>query len=156
MVENKPGVLARVSGLFARRGYNINSLAVSATENPAVSRMTVVTGGGEAELEQIVKQLGKLIDVIRIDDHTTDDLVEREIALFKIRATAENRNEIMKLSQFFHSQILSITPNEETMIIEITGEEDRIDAFQKTLSKFEVLEFVRTGKIALVRGAQTT
>ena len=87
MVENKPGVLARVSGLFARRGYNINSLAVSATENPAVSRMTVVTGGGEAELEQIVKQLGKLIDVIRIDDHTTDDLVEREIALFKIRAT---------------------------------------------------------------------
>lgn len=156
MVENKPGVLARVSGLFARRAFNINSLAVSATENPNVSRMTVVTSGDEAELEQIVKQLNKLIDVIRIGDHTGDDLIEREIAMFKIRATVENRMEIMQLTQIFQSQIVSITPKDETMIVEITGDQNKVDAFQETLSKFEVLEMVRTGKIALVRGAEIT
>lgn len=156
MVENKPGVLARVSSLFARRGFNINSLAVSATENPAVSRMTVVTGGDEAELQQIIKQLNKLIDVIRIDDHTAHDLVEREIALFKVRATVESRTEIMQLATFFQAQIVSINPGDQTIIIEITGDQNKIDAFQETMTRFEVLEMVRTGKIALVRGANVT
>jgi acetolactate synthase-1/3 small subunit len=155
-VENRPGVLARVSSLFARRGYNINSLAVSATENPEVSRMTVTTIGDEAELEQIVKQLNKLIDVIQVFDHTHDDVVSREIALYKIRANVTNRMEIMQLTAIFGAQIISITPKDETLIIEITGDEERIDAFQETLTKFDVLEMVRTGTIALVRGATIT
>jgi len=156
MVENRPGVLARVSSLFARRGYNINSLAVSATENPDVSRMTVTTSGDEAELQQIVKQLNKLIDVIQVFDHTQDDLVSREIALFKLRANVSNRLEIMQLSAIFGAQIISLTPSDETMIVEITGDEERIDAFQETMTKYEVLEMVRTGTIALVRGATVT
>ena len=156
MVENRPGVLARISGLFARRAYNINSLAVSATEDPEVSRMTVVTSGNEQELAQIVNQLNKLIDVIRVDDHTEDDLVAREIALFKLRATVGNRMEIMQLSAIFGAAIISITPSEETIIVEITGDQNSIDAFQETLSAFEVLEVVRTGTIALVRGARPT
>ncbi len=156
MVENRPGVLARVSGLFARRGYNIDTLAVCATENPEVSRMTVVTSGDEAELEQIVKQLNKLIDVIQVLDHTGEDLVAREIALYKIKATVDNRMEIMQLTSIFGADILSITPGEDTMIVELTGEENQIDAFQETLRKFEVLEMVRTGKIALVRGRRIT
>ena len=156
MVENRPGVLARVSSLFARRGYNINSLAVSATENPEVSRMTVTTSGDEAELEQIVKQLNKLIDVIQVFDHTQDDLVSREIALFKVRAKLANRMEIMQLAAIFSAQIISLTPSDETLIVEITGDGERIDAFQETMSQYEVIEMVRTGTIALVRGATST
>lgn len=156
MVENRPGVLARVSGLFARRGFNINSLAVSATEDPEISRMTVVTTGDERTLEQIIKQLNKLIDVITIYDHTEDNLVEREIALVKVHATLENRGEIMQLTTVFDANIITITPGEETMIIEITGDQDRVDAFLETLAKFKILEMVRTGKIALVRGSKTT
>ena len=151
-----PGVLARVSGLFARRGFNINSLAVSATEDPQISRMTVVTTGDERTLEQIIKQLNKLIDVITIYDHTEDNLIEREIALIKVHATTETRSEIMQLTTVFDAEIVIITPREETLIIEITGDENRIDAFLETLVKFEVVELVRTGKIALVRGGRLT
>jgi acetolactate synthase I/III small subunit len=156
MVENRPGVLARVAGLFARRGFNINSLAVSATENPDISRMTIVTTGDEAHLMQVIKQLNKLIDVITIYDHTGEDLIEREIALIKLKASVTNRMEIMQLATVFHAEVLTISPSDETVIVEITGEEARIDAFLETLSKFEILEFVRTGKIALVRGARHT
>ena len=156
LVENRPGVLARVAGLFARRGFNINSLAVSATQDPDVSRMTIVTMGDEAHLMQVIKQLNKLVDVITIYDHTEDDLIEREIALIKLRANVSNRMEIMQLASVFHAEITSISPSDETMIVEITGEEARIDAFLETLTKFDVLEFVRTGKIALVRGASST
>jgi acetolactate synthase-1/3 small subunit len=156
LVENRPGVLARVAGLFARRGFNINSLAVSATENPDISRMTIVTMGDEAHLMQVIKQLNKLIDVISIYDHTEDDLIEREIALIKLKATVSNRMEIMQLATVFHAEVLTISPSDETVIVEITGEEQRIDAFLETLAKFEILEFVRTGKIALVRGARQT
>ena len=156
MVENRPGVLARVSGLFARRGFNINSLAVSATENPDISRMTIVTMGNEAHLMQVIKQLNKLIDVITIYDHTGEDLIEREIALIKLKASVANRMEIMQLATVFHAEVLTISPSDETIIVEITGEEARIDAFLEALGKFEILEFVRTGKIALVRGARQT
>ena len=156
MVDNRPGVLARVSGLFARRGFNISSLAVSATQDPEISRMTIVSMGDDAHLMQVVKQLNKLINVITISDHTEDDLVEREIALIKVRATVDNRSEIMQLASVFSASIASISPAEETMIVEATGDESKIDAFLATLVKFEVLEFVRTGKIALVRGAKST
>jgi acetolactate synthase I/III small subunit len=156
MVENRPGVLARVAGLFARRGFNINSLAVSATENPDISRMTIVTMGDEAHLMQVIKQTNKLIDVITIYDHTGEDVVEREIALIKVRANVNNRMEIMQLASVFHAEIIHISPADEVIIVEITGEEARIDAFLETLAKFEILEFVRTGKIALVRGSRST
>ena len=156
MVENRPGVLARVAGLFARRGFNINSLAVSATEREDISRMTIVSMGDEAHLMQVIKQLNKLIDVIHIYDHTGDDLIEREIALIKLRATVENRGEIMQLAQVFSANVVSISPTEETMILEITGDEDKIQSFLETLSPFEMLELVRTGRIALVRGARIT
>ena len=156
LVENRPGVLARVAGLFARRGFNIDSLAVSATEDPKISRMTVVTMGGARELEQVLKQLNKLIDVINILDHTPDDLVEREIALVKLTATTKNRGEIMQLASVFRAEVASISPTENTIILEITGEESRVDAFLETLKSFTILELVRTGKVALVRGAKQT
>ena len=156
LVENQPGVLARVAGLFARRRFNIDSLAVCATEDPMISRMTVVTMGGERELEQVLKQLNKLIDVINIFDHTHDDLVEREIALVKLKATPKNRSEIMQLASVFRAEVASISPTENTMILEITGEGKRVDDFLETLRSFTILELVRTGKVALVRGAKQT
>jgi acetolactate synthase-1/3 small subunit len=156
LVENRPGVLARVSGLFARRGFNIDSLAVCATEDPEVSRMTVVTRGDERQLEQIVKQLDKLIDVITILDHTHDDLIEREIALVKVHATVDSRSEIMQLATVFRAEVNHISPREEVMILEVTGDANKIDAFLETLNKFEIQELVRTGTIAMVRGARHT
>lgn len=156
LVENRPGVLARVSGLFARRGFNIDSLAVCATEDPEVSRMTVVTRGDDGQLLQIVKQLDKLVDVITILDHTHDDLIEREIALIKVRATVDNRSEIMQLAAVFHAKVVHISPKEECMILEATGETNEVDAFLETLAKFQIQELVRTGTIALVRGARRT
>ena len=156
LVENRPGVLARVSGLFARRGFNIASLAVSATEDPEISRMTIVTTGDESHLQQVIKQLNKLIDVIKIFDHTGEDLVEREIALIKVHATVENRSEIMQLATVFRGDVVSLSPREETMIIEVTGEENKIEAFLESMTKFKIMEMVRTGKIALVRGSKLT
>lgn len=155
LVENRPGVLARVSGLFARRGFNIHSLTVSATETEHISRMTVVTGGGR-ELEQIVKQLNKLVEVIEVLDHTLDRLIEREIALVKLHADRSNRSELMQLASLFHARVASISPREETMILEIIGEGNHIDAFLETVTQFPVLELVRTGKIAMVRGRAKT
>ena len=156
LVENRPGVLARIAGLFARRGFNINSLAVSATESSDISRMTIVTKGDEHHLMQVIKQLNKLVDVIHIFDHTHDDLIQREIALLKVRASVNNRSEIMQLATIFNAEIASISPADETMIIEVTGEENHIDAFLETLEKFKILELVRTGRIALVRGGRVT
>lgn len=156
LVENRPGVLARVSGLFARRGYNIDSLAVSATENPTISRMTVVTMGDDRHLEQVIKQLDKLIDVINIFDHTGDDLIEREISLIKLKATSKNRSEIMQIASVFKADIASISSRDQTMILELTGDSNKVDAFLETLSKFSILEMVRTGTVALVRGARMT
>ena len=156
LVENRPGVLARVSGLFARRGYNIDSLAVSATENPTISRMTMVTMGDDRHLEQVIKQLDKLIDVINVFDHTGDDLIEREISLIKIKATVKNRSEIMQIASVFKAEIASISSREQTMILELTGDSNKVDAFLETLSKFSILEMVRTGTVALVRGARMT
>jgi len=156
LVNDKPGVLTRVSGLFRRRGFNIDSLAVGTTEESGISRMTIVVESENGIVDQVEKQLNKLIDVIQIFDHTEEDLIEREIALIKLRATLENRGEIMQLAQVFQAEVASISPGEETMIVEITGEENKIEAFLETLSKFEVLELVRTGRIALVRGSTIT
>ena len=126
LVENRPGVLSRVSGLFSRRGFNIESLAVSITEDPTVSRMTIVVGGDERALEQISKQLNKLIEVIKVYDYTDTPSVERELALIKVTADPPRRAEIMQMCDVFRGKIIDVT--ERTMTIEVTGPVAKVDA----------------------------
>jgi acetolactate synthase-1/3 small subunit len=154
LVENQPGVLARVSHLFARRGFNIESLAVSRTEDPTVSRMTIVVAGDDDAFTQMGKQMLKLIDVIKVIDHTRDDLVGRELALIKVKADASERGEIMQIASVFRANLVDIS--EDTLMIEVTGGTDKVDAIQRMLEKFEILELVRTGLIVLVRGPKQT
>jgi acetolactate synthase-1/3 small subunit len=153
LVENKPGVLTRVAGLFARRGYNIESLAVSITEDPTVSRMTVVASGDAQALDQINKQLAKLIDVIHVADYTDLPMVERELALIKVNADTSVRGEVMQLVDIFRAKIIDIS--DRTFTIEVTGGVEKINAFEKMLEPYGIREMVRTGRIALVRGART-
>ncbi len=154
LVENKPGVLARVAGVFARRGYNIESLTVSISEDPTVSRMTIVVTGDEAELGQITKQFNKIVDVIKVYDHTGEDLVEREIALIKVRATADTRGEIMQIVDIFRANIVDVSA--DSVIVESTGGSRKVDAIEDLLQKFGIIELVRTGRTALVRGEKST
>ena len=154
LVENTPGVLARVAGLFSRRGFNIESLAVSITEDVTVSRMTIVVGGDERALEQIEKQLNKLIEVIKVYDYTDTPAVERELALVKVTATPDKRAEIMQISDIFRGKIIDVS--ERTLTIEVTGQVEKVDAFQSLLTPYGIKELVRTGKIALARGARAT
>ena len=146
LVENRPGVLARVSGLFARRGFNIESLAVSRTEDPSASRMTIVVGGSDRVLAQINDQLNKLIDVIKVYDHTNDKIVERELGLIKVAANPQTRPEIIQIAAVFRASVVDVS--DQTMTIEITGSEEKLDSFQSLLEPYGILEFVRTGKIA--------
>jgi len=155
LVENRPGVLARTAGLFARRGFNIDSLAVSTTEDPDTSRMTIVVNGPDGTLEQISKQLYKLIDVIKVMDHTEDDIVARELSLFKVHvADSTKRAELMQIVDIFRARILDMS--DKTMIIEATGEGDKIDALEHLMDGFGIKEMVRTGRVVLVRGTKTT
>lgn len=150
LVENQPGVLARVAGLFSRRGYNIESLAVGETHEPTVSRMTIVVDGDDQVIEQVVKQLSKLIDVIEVRDITQEEYVDRELVLIKVNADPSVRGEIMQIVEIFRARIVDIGYN--TLIIECTGDEGKIRALEKSLKPFGILELVRTGKIAMVRG----
>ncbi len=152
LVDNKPGVLSRVSLLFSRRGYNIESLAVSITENPEVSRMTLVVNGNEGEVEQITKQLHKLIDVSKVQDYAGIPLIARELALIKVNALVENRTALMQLVEVFRGRVVDMS--EKTFVIELTGGNDKIDAFEKLLEPYGVRELVRTGRIAMARGAR--
>jgi len=152
LVENKPGVLARVSSLFARRGYNIESLAVGPTENEDTSRMTIVVSGEDIVIEQVTKQLNKLIDVLKVSDITTSPTVGRELALIKVEATTQTRAEIIQIADIFRAKIVDISP--KTVIVEVTGEEEKIKAIEELLKKFGIKELVRTGKVVLVRGAK--
>ncbi len=154
MVENKPGVLARMAGLFARRGFNIESLAVSATERDDISRMTITVDGDELTLEQICNQLIKLIDVIEVIDHTNDIYVERELCLCKVACTANNRSDMIDLGNIFRADIVDV--GDETLMFQVTGDEEKIDAFVHTMQSYGIKEMVRTGKILLVRGVQAT
>ena len=149
LVENHPGVLARVSGLFARRGYNIESLTVSITENPDVSRMTIVVGGDELVLEQITKQLNKLIEVMRVVDYTEFAAVERELALIKVNAEPRDRAEIMQIVEIFQAKIIDIS--HKTVTVESTGSGQKVDAIIKMLKPFHIKEIARTGRVALKR-----
>jgi acetolactate synthase-1/3 small subunit len=153
LVENTPGVLARVAGLFSRRGFNIESLAVSITEDASISRMTIVVGGDDRALEQIEKQLNKLIEVIKVYDYAEIASVDRELALVKVTATPEKRAEILQISDIFRGKIIDVS--ERTLTIEVTGRVDKIDAFQNLLEPYGIKELVRTGKIALSRGARS-
>lgn len=153
LVENKSGVLARVSGLFSRRGYNIDSLAVGVTEDPTISRMTIVVRGDDHVLEQVTKQLNKLIDVIRVTDLDTDESVERELALIKVVADANNRSEIIQIVDIFRARIIDVAA--KSMIIEVTGNEDKILGIEQLLQPFGIKEMVRTGKVAMTRGIKS-
>lgn len=153
LVDNKPGVLARVSGLFARRGYNIESLAVSITEDPAVSRMTIVVAGDSDVLEQITKQLHKLIDVLKVYDYLDTPMLERELALVKVASEPGQRLELMQIVEIFRGKVIDVA--EKTFVIEVTGSGDKIDAFEKQMEAFGVRELVRTGRIAMMRGPRT-
>ena len=153
LVENTPGVLARVAGLFSRRGFNIESLAVSITEDASISRMTIVVGGDDRALEQIEKQLNKLIEVIKVYNYTEIASVDRELALIKVTATPEKRAEILQISDIFRGKIIDVS--ERTVTIEVTGQVEKIDAFQSLLAPYGIKELVRTGKIALSRGARS-
>lgn len=152
LVENRPGVLARVSGLFARRGFNIESLAVSITDDPTMSRMTIVVGGDETALEQITKQLNKLIDVIKVIDYTEMPVVERELAMIKVNAEAKNKAEIMQVVDIFRAKIIDIS--EKTFTIEVTGSVAKVSAIEGLLTPYGIQEMVRTGMIVMARGAQ--
>lgn len=153
LVENRPGVLARVAGLFSRRGFNIESLAVSTSEDPMVARMTIVVQGDDRVLEQIEKQLNKLIDVIKVFDYVSTPHVERELALIKVTAPPEKRAEILQISDIFRGKIIDVS--ERTITMEVTGVGDKLDALQKLLAPYGIKELVRTGIIALSRGARS-
>lgn len=149
-VENKFGVLARVAGLFSGRGFNIDSLAVGETQDPTVSRMTVVARGDDAVLAQITKQLNKLIDVIKVEDFSSKEAVERELILIKIHSTSKNRSEILQIVDIFRARIVDVS--HEDVVVEATGTEEKISAILDLLHPFGIKEVVRTGKIAIARG----
>jgi acetolactate synthase-1/3 small subunit len=154
LVENKAGVLSRVAGLFSRRGFNIESLAVGTCEEPNMSRMTIVVYGDDAQIEQVKKQLNKLIDVIKVSDITYRDHVARELALIKVTAEAgSSRAEIMQIASIFRAKIIDV--GTKTVVLEITGDTAKIDALEKLLRQYGVKELVRTGKVAILRGAKT-
>ena len=152
LVENKPGVLTRVAGLFSRRGFNIESLAVGVTENQDISRMTIVVTGDDKVLEQVEKQLNKLIDVIRVSDIPSEDSVNRELALIKVGVDSDTRPEVMQIVDIFRAKIVDV--GIKSVIIEVTGDESKINAIEQLLRQYGIREMVRTGKIAMNRGAK--
>lgn len=150
LVANKSGVLTRISGLFARRGFNIESLSVCATENPAVSRMTITTSDDEAVLKQIVKQLDKLYDVVKVTELSREGSVSRELLLVKIEAKPAQRPELESTCNLYKAKIVDVSP--ESMIVELTGEPNKLDGFVSVLSPYGIIEMTRTGASALLRG----
>jgi acetolactate synthase I/III small subunit len=154
LVENKPGVLSRVAGLFTRRGFNIDSLAVSPTETPERSRMTITVDTSRFPVEQMTKQLDKLINVIKIRDLDPENMVARELALVKVRADATTRSEVIQLVEIFDARIVDVTS--ESLTVQVTGETDELVNFEQLLRPFGLIELVKTGVVALGRGASAT
>ena len=150
LVENKPGVLTRVTSLFARRGFNIDSLAVGVTEDPSLSRITIVVGGNDTSLEQVAKQLHKLNNVIKIQDLDPKEMVDRELVLYKVNAPADRRHEIIEIANVFRAKIVDV--GKSTLTIEATGAGDKLSAMEDLLRVYGIKELARTGKIALSRG----
>lgn len=150
LVENHAGVLSRVAGLFSRRGFNIDSLAVGITENPEISRMTIVVDGDEYIVEQVCKQLNKLVDVIKIKRLDKHESISRELSLIKVSANAATRSEIVQLVEIFRAKIVDVSKT--TLTIEASGSGDKVDALEDMLRQFGIKEIVRTGTIAIERG----
>jgi acetolactate synthase I/III small subunit len=153
LVENRFGVLSRVAGLFSARGYNIESLSVGETLDPAVSRMTIVVHGDEFVIEQVMKQLHKLIDVIKVSDLSDDDHVERELVLIRVNAEPQHRAEILRVADIFRAKVVDVT--QVSYVLEATGDDGKIEALVELLKPMGVQEVVRTGKVAIARGPKT-
>ena len=149
LVDNKFGALTRIAGLFSGRGYNIDTLNVGPTEDPATSRMTIVTRGDDATLEQIVKQLEKLVDVLEVQDYHADEYIDRELVLVKVSVDSKSRAEVMQITDIFRSKIVDVQP--KSLTIEITGSESKVEKFLHLMKSFGVLDLTRTGKVALPR-----
>jgi len=149
LVENRFGAFVRVAGLFAAKGYNIDSISVGPTEDDSVSRMTIVTHGIDGIIEQITKQLNKLIDTLKVTDLTYDSFVERDLALIKVQTTPESRSEIMQIVEVFRAKIIDISP--KTLTVEAVGSGNKVDAIIKMLKPFVIKEIARTGRVALKR-----
>ncbi len=152
LVQNVPGVLSHISGMLASRGYNIDSLAVGETEDPRLSRMTFVVVGDDHVLEQVRKQLEKIVTVVQVDDVSAQDHVERDLMLLKVSVPPGKRSEISELTDIFRGRIVDVAP--EVVIIEISGQERKLEAFIEMMRPFGIVELVRTGRIAMVRGAK--
>lgn len=149
LVQNQPGVLAHVAGMLASRGFNIDSLAVGETENPDLSRMTFVVNGDDKALEQVRKQLTKIVTVVKIEDISSEDFVERDLMLVKVKANSHERMEIVLLVEMFRARVVDVSPGD--LMIEISGQERKIEAFIELMRPYGILELARTGRIALVR-----
>jgi acetolactate synthase-1/3 small subunit len=149
LVENKFGALTRVAGLFSGRGYNIDTLNVAPTADPTASRMTIVTRGDDATLEQIVKQLNKLVEVMKVQDFREGEFVDRELVLVKVSVDSKTRAEVMQITDIFRAKIVDVQP--KTLTIEVTGDESKVDKFLNLMKSFGVVELTRTGKVALPR-----
>jgi acetolactate synthase-1/3 small subunit len=154
LVENKPGVLTRIAGLFSRRGFNIGTLSVGPTEDPTQSRMTITLDGAAHPIDQVTKQLHKLVNVIKIRDLEPEEVIAREMALFKVSADGQTRGEIMQLADIFRGRIIDVSSR--TATIEVTGTPDKIEAFEQMVRPFGMVEMVRTGQIAIARGRGQT
>ncbi len=150
LIENESGALSRVAGLFSARGYNIETLTVAPTEDASMSRMTLVTRGSEDIVEQITKQLNKLIDVVKLIDISESSHIERELMMVKVRASGNTREEIKRLCDIFRGNILDVTPN--SYVIEVTGEKTKLDAFLRAISEEYIIEVVRSGTTGILRG----
>ncbi len=153
-VEDRPGVLARVASLFRRRGFNIESLTVGHCEEPGLSRMTIVVDGDDRQVDQVCRQLFKLIDVVSVLDITYDAMVDRELALIKVAATNFNRREVLDVVEVFRADVVDV--HTESLIIQVLGDEGKVDAAVRMLEQFGVLEMVRTGRVAMLRGVDTS
>ena len=154
LVENKPGVLARVAGLFSRRGFNITTLAVGPTDDPTLSRMTLTLDGALHPIDQVTKQLHKLVNVIKIRDLEPEEAVARELALFKISADGETRGQVMQFANIFRGKVIDVS--KRSITVEITGTDAKIEAFEQAVRPFGMVEMARTGEIALSRGRGET
>ncbi|MFL5885613.1 MAG: acetolactate synthase small subunit [Thermoleophilaceae bacterium] len=154
LVENKPGVLARIAGLFARRGFNIGTLAVGPTDDPTLSRITLTVDGALHPIDQVTKQLHKLVHVIKIRDLEPQETVARELALFKVSTDGETRGQVMQFADIFRGKVIDVS--KRSMTIEITGTDDKIEAFEQLIRPFGLIEMIRTGEIAISRGRSAT
>jgi acetolactate synthase I/III small subunit len=150
LVENRPGVLARIAGLFSRRGFNIDTLAVGPTEDPEISRITLTVDGAVHPIDQVTKQLHKLVNVLKIRDMEPEETIAREMALFKVTSAVESRAEIMQFAEIFRAKIVDVS--RRTMTIEVTGSAEKIEAFERMIRPHGLVEMVRTGEVAIARG----